>query len=312
MDYFCVSHSKDVDGLCSASLVVSSHKCRFKLASYDDILDVLNSVPRNHHLVLCDIGTNARNEGSFIELLKSFKKTTYIDHHYIRDETKSKLESAGIELVHDTSECASMLTYLHYKEKLEAGMEELALYGAITDYMDNSKNSVAIMERKDRHRVLLEATLLSHAIAGKDMGFRRKIVKYLSSGKKPHQIRSVWTSSMAYMRELDKVYRKAGENSKIMGRVAYVETDMDATGNIAKILLGIYSAPVAVAYKRQDSEWVEVSLRSTSECRVHLGKTIGSIALSLGGSGGGHERAAGCRIKYSDVEKMVEQLNRVV
>lgn len=312
MEYYCISHSKDVDGLCSAALVVSSLKCGFKLASYDNILEVIDSVPREKHIVLCDIGTNTKIEEKFVELLSSFSEATYIDHHYIGEETRKRIASAGIELVHDTSECASMLTYLHFKDKLQTGFEELALYGAITDYMDNSKNSVMIMERKDRHRVLFDATLLSHAISNREMNFRRKVVSQLASGKKPHQIRSVWLSAMSYLRTLDRVYQKVRENSSVLSRVAYAETNLDATGNVAKILLGYYNVPVAVAYKKEDGEWAEVSLRSTSGCRVHLGKTIGSIALSLGGSGGGHERAAGCRIKYKDVMKMLEQLDRVV
>lgn len=312
MEYYCISHSKDVDGLCSAALVVSSLKCGFKLASYDNILEVIDSVPRKKHLVLCDIGTNTKLEEKFVELLGSFSKATYIDHHYIGEETRKRIDSAGIELVHDTSECASMLTYLHFKDKLQTGFEELALYGAITDYMDNSKNSVRIMERKDRHMVLFDATLLSHAISNREINFRRRVVLHLASGKKPHQIRSVLLSAMSYLKTIDRVYQKVRENSSVLLRVAYTETDLDATGNVAKILLGYYDVPVAVAYKKEDGEWAEVSLRSTSECRVHLGKTIGSIAQSLGGSGGGHERAAGCRIRYKDVMEMLKQLDKVV
>jgi oligoribonuclease NrnB/cAMP/cGMP phosphodiesterase (DHH superfamily) len=312
MDHYCISHSKDVDGLCSASLVVSSHGCKFNLASYDNFLEIIDSVPREKHIIVCDIGTNSKTEERFIELLKSFKAATYIDHHYITEKTKNKIISSGIEYIHDTSECASMLTYLHFKDMLKQGMEELALYGAITDYMDSSKNSTKIMERKDRHRVLLDATLLSHAIADKDIRFRREIVRYLASGKKPHQSRKIWSSAISYMRKLDMLYQRIKEKSKVLNRIAYVETDIDATGNVAKIILESFTVPVAVAYKRERDGWVEVSLRSTSECKIHLGKTIGSIALSLDGSGGGHERAAGCRIRMEDIGKMLEKLDSVV
>ena len=43
-----------------------------------------------------------------------------------------------------------------------------------------------------------------------------------------------------------------------------------------------------------------MSLRCTSECKVHLGQTISEIAGRHGGNGGGHARAAGCTVPLRD------------
>lgn len=310
---YCVSHAKDVDGLSSAAIVLSSRKCKFRLAGYNDIINVLRSLRgKAESLILCDIGTNAPTEKEFVNLLSSFKKTVYIDHHYASAETKERILNSGIEYIHDTTECASMLTYLYFKNELQKGFDDLALYGAVTDYMDNSPNASKLMERKDRHIVLLEATLLSNAIFNADMNFRRRIVVELSRGKKPHQIRNVTRNAIQHLSRLDRLIVKIKENSKKLNRIAYVKTSEESTGNVAKLLLGIYDVPVAVAYKDEERGWVEVSFRATSECRIHLGQVIGKAVQELDGSGGGHQRAAGCRIKEENLEKLLSYLDNVV
>ena len=81
---------------------------------------------------------------------------------------------------------------------------------------------------------------------------------------------------------------------------------------MSKVLLGAFDVRVGVALKEKQEGWYEVSLRSTSECRVHLGKAIGKIAARLGGSGGGHRKAAGCRIPASGMEEMLDALAKKV
>jgi nanoRNase/pAp phosphatase (c-di-AMP/oligoRNAs hydrolase) len=55
-----------------------------------------------------------------------------------------------------------------------------------------------------------------------------------------------------------------------------------------------------------------VSLRSTSECKIHLGRTIDGIARRLGGNGGGHRKAAGCRVPVSKADTMLAELSEIV
>jgi RecJ-like exonuclease len=85
-----------------------------------------------------------------------------------------------------------------------------------------------------------------------------------------------------------------------------------STGNVSNLLIGAFEVPVGVAMKQKQEGWYEVSLRSTSEGRVHLGTIIGKIAARLGGSGGGHRRAAGCRIPVSKADEMLAALAKKV
>jgi RecJ-like exonuclease len=45
---------------------------------------------------------------------------------------------------------------------------------------------------------------------------------------------------------------------------------------------------------------------------VHLGRLTNDIASELGGSGGGHDRAAGAVIPKANLQKFIESLNKKI
>jgi RecJ-like exonuclease len=216
--------------------------------------------------------------------------------------------------VHDTSECASILTYLTFRKVLPERARLIALCGAVTDYMDDAPVAKKLMEQGDRQFVLYEASMLSFALGGMEAkeGFPELVVEELSKMKHPHEIPGV---PQAAMEELEKVSRLGDQvkaQGKKKGRLAYMVTTQYSTGQIAKLLIGAFEVPVGVAMKEKQQGWYEVSLRSTSEGRVHLGRTIAKISARLGGSGGGHRKAAGCRVPVSKVKEMLGALAKKV
>jgi len=314
---FCISHVKDVDGVGAAALVMAAKGARPILSDYDTLIQDLGRVPKNaDELVICDLGTDDTTRGEFVGKLKEIAKrtrVTYIDHHYLGKKEEREIRSSGVELVHDESECASMLAYLTFKEELPREAMDIALYGAVTDYMDGSPNAKRLMEMTDRQFILAEATLLSMALSNKEAGpgFPQKIASALSKMKQPHEIDDVVglaVDQLAAMQELAKV---AKEHGRKMGRLAYMDTTQRATGNVAKLLIGAFDVPVGVSMRRK-GDWYEVSLRGTSGCRVHLGQTAGKVAKSLGGSGGGHALAAGCRVPVEKMPALLERLSELV
>ena len=102
------------------------------------------------------------------------------------------------------------------------------------------------------------------------------------------------------------------EQGRKKGGLAYMFTAEHSTGNVAKVLIGAFDVPVGVALKQKQQGWYEVSLRGTSRTKVHLGRTISKIAGELGGSGGGHQKAAGCRIPAAKAEEMLAALSKKV
>jgi len=314
--HHCISHVKDVDGLSSAALVVAARGGTFRLTDYDELLMEIDAVPASATSVtICDLGTNAGDFQGFVERLGRLAKkvpVTYIDHHYLTEEAKQRILQTGTDLRHDVSECSSMLTYLEYEAELPGEARLLALFGAVTDYMDGSSNASRIMETFDRQFVLLESTMLSYALArnGRDYSYPEMLVKELAEMKVPHTIDAVGKEALEQAEVVKRLAEEVKSNGTRLGRLAYMKTGESATGNVAKLLIGAFDVPVGVAYKEKETGRAEFSFRSTSECKIHLGREIGVIAQKHGGNGGGHEKAAGASVPISEVQGLLADFEK--
>ncbi len=318
MKSFCISHIKDVDGLGAAGIVRAATGAEVLLSDYDTLMEDLGRVPPDtEQFVLCDLGADNSNIDEFIGRLGKIArkaKTTYIDHHFMSPSTKRRIKAAGVRLVHDDKECSSMLAYLTFRKELPERARMIALCGAVTDYMDGSPKGKKMMEQADRQFILLEASMLSFALGRKGTadGFPQKVAAELALMKHPHEIEGVPIYAVEQLAEVEALGKEVKTKGKKVGRLAYMVTTQYSTGNIAKLLIGVFEVPAGVALKQKQKGWYEVSLRGTSECRVHLGKTIDRIANRLGGNGGGHRLAAGCRIPVGRLDEMLELLRKKV
>ena len=267
-------------------------------------------------MVLCDIGVDQSRLAQFVDKLGDLARrceVMYIDHHYLSAESEKRLTKARVKLVHDVEECASMLTYQTFRKDLPEEAKKIALYGAVTDYMDASPLAKKMIEKEDRLFILLEATLLSNSVAerGDDMDYVRLVAEELSRMKQPHEIDEVPRLAVEQLRRTVGLAREVKRGGKKMGMLAYMRTDQHATGSIAKLLIGTFDVPVGVAFReKSEPGWYEVSFRGTSDCKVHLGRVVGRLAERYGGSGGGHKLAAGCRIPRGKIVSLLKELNR--
>lgn len=318
MKSYCLSHRKDVDGLGSAALAVATTGGQIILSDYDDLLENLKRVPDDaERVVISDLGVDSADFPQFLSELRrisSHAKVTHIDHHFMSEEAKRKVRRAGVQLIHDVTECASILAYQTFKDTLPERARLVALYGAVTDYMDDAPVAKKMMERTERHFVLLEATLLSSALGNRSdqAGYPEMLVRELSMMKHPHEIEGVPEAALEQVvkeANMEDEVRSAGTKK---GKLAYVVMSKYSTSIVSKVVLGAFDVRVGVAMKEKQQGWFEVSLRSTSECRIHLGQTIGRIAEALGGSGGGHRKAAGCRIPVPRMREMIDALAKKI
>jgi single-stranded DNA-specific DHH superfamily exonuclease len=315
---YCISHRKDVDGLGAAAIVAAATGAHVYLSDYDDLIENLKRVPEGAgRVVVCDLGSDNADLSEFLDTMKKIAdraEVTYIDHHYMAASTRQKLRKAGVKVVHDVKECSSMLAYKTFRSEVPESARLIALCGAVTDYMDDSPMATKMMEVADRQFVLLEASMLSYALSARarDEGFPEMVVAELAKMKNPHEIKGVPTAAVAQLDEVARLGDEVKVHGTKLGRLAYMATSQFSTGNIAKLLIGAFDVPVGVAFKEKQEGWYEVSLRGTSECRVHLGKTVSSVAGSLGGSGGGHWKAAGCRIPASRLQALLSALSKKV
>ena len=130
--------------------------------------------------------------------------------------------------------------------------------------------------------------------------------------KYPHEMDGVMEAAvrqLALEAELETEVKASGTK---MGRLAYMVTTQYSTGNVAKLLIGAFDVPVGVAMKEKSPGWYEVTRRGTCRSREHLGTTISKVVAPLGGSGGGHRKAAGCRVPVARAEEMLRALAKRV
>lgn len=314
MPNHCISHIKDVDGVSSAALTLAARGGTFRLTDYDELFDALGEIPvGTTGLVICDLGTDATKLQRFSETLSSLSgrmSVTYIDHHYISPENRKAIEKLPIRFVYNTDECASMLTYLTLRNELPPDASYLALFGAVTDYMDNSPTAWRMMERFDRQFILLECTMLSYALAknAEAEEFLDRAVRELAKMRKPHEIEGVKELAFQQLQTILQLTNEVKKSGVVLGRLAYIKTEQSSTGNAAKLLLGAFDVVVGVSYKEK-GEKAEVSLRSTSDCPIHLGESIAQIAARHKGNGGGHQKAAGCSVPLTELMAVIHELN---
>ena len=315
----CVSHQEDADGISSAALIKQAFGGDTILVDYPGIMDVLESLRNDEKLkklFICDLGLNKQINDKFVELLTELRKkrvsVTYIDHHDIDSKVITKLKKIKVKLIHDISECTSVLVYDTFKKKLSEHSSFIAACGAITDYMENKPVASKLLQMYDRQFALVNATVLTYNIVGhqKDPDYLLYLVDELSESKFPHQIPNTFEFAQIQVGKLAEIMSTVRKSMKVSKNIAHMEVlDSGASGAV-NFVLGFSGKDVGIAYKeRVDKGIYAVSVRGSPSCKTHLGKLVSSVAADLGGSGGGHDRACGGIIPKGQMKKFLREMN---
>ncbi len=308
----CISHGNDVDGLASASIIRMATNARILLVDYGNLIETLSRTNDADRVYICDLGLNKSNAQHFLnelERIRGFASVHYIDHHPLESALREKISELGVELTHSSEECTSVVTYLKFKDDLERSANLLAAYGAVTDYMDDKPAAKKIISRYDRQFILLESTLLTHALlgAGDDTAFRNNLVSELSELKFPHEIDGVLDSAQKGLETTSRLMAEAAEKGVKGTWIAHMEATEGSTGTVANLLIGAFDVPVGVAYHLIKEEDVcEISLRGSYDLKVDLGRLVSQVTGMIGGSGGGHKKASGARIPRQVLKEFLD------
>ena len=297
----CVSHKEDADGISSAALIKQAFGGDCVLVDYPgmvDALELLRNDKKLKKLFICDLGLNKQINDNFVELLTELRKkrvsVTYIDHHDIDSKVITKLKKIKVKLIHNISECTSVLVYDTFKKKLSEHSSFIAACGAITDYMENKPVASKLLQMYDRQFALVNATVLTYNIVGhqKDPDYLLYLVDELSESKFPHEIPNTYEFAQIQVGKLAEIMSKVRKSMKVSKNLAHMEVlDSGASGAV-NFVLGFSGKDVGVAYKeRVDKGIYAVSVRGSPSCKTHLGRLVSSVAADLGGSGGGHDKA---------------------
>jgi len=315
----CLSHKEDADGISSAALIKQAFGGDSVLVDYPgmvDALELLRNDKKLKKLFICDLGLNKQINDNFVELLTELRKkrvsVTYIDHHDIDPKVITKLKKIKVKLIHDISECTSVLVYDTFKKKLSEHSSFIAACGAITDYMENKPVASKLLQMYDRQFALVNATVLTYNIVGhqKDPDYLLYLVDELSESKFPHQIPNTFEFAQIQVGKLAEIMLNVRKSMKVSKNLAHMEVlDSGASGAV-NFVLGFSGKDVGIAYKeRTDKGIYAVSVRGSPSCKTHLGKLVSTVSSELGGSGGGHDKACGAVIPKDKIKKFVREMN---
>ena len=318
----CISHKEDMDGIGSAALVRQATGAEAVLVDYVGQMDKIREVaadPTLKSLHICDLGTSKRHEEEFVQILLDLRKrhvrVVYIDHHDLSDDIIARLESAKVKVVHDIGECTAVQVYHTYKRRLPANSSFIAACSAITDYMEDRPKAARLLHMYDRQFAMISATVMTYNIVGrqKEPEYLLYLVDCLTELKFPHQIPESFESARLQVERLAGIMEKVKVGYKRMRNLAYMEiTDAGASGAV-NFVLGLSGKDVGVAYKERTEQGnYTVSIRGSPYCMVHLGRLVNPLATSMGGSGGGHDRACGALIPKSKIKAFLRELNNLL
>ena len=315
----CVSHKEDLDGISSAALIKQAFGGDTTLVDYPGMMDTLAKIKENERiktLFICDVGLSQKNQDEFIELLtylrKNKVKITYIDHHDLDNKIIKQIEKIKVKVIHDINECTTVQVYDAFKSKLNDHAQFVAACAAITDYMEDRPKGAKLLQIFDRQFALISATVLTFNIVGhqKDSDYLLYLVDELAESKYTHEIPNTFEFAQLQVAKLASIISKVKESMKKMKNLAYMEVlDSGASGAV-NFVLGLSGKEVGVAYKeRVDHGIYAVSIRGSKACKFHLGKIVNPLATSLGGSGGGHDKACGAVIPKDKMKKFLKEFN---
>ncbi len=315
----CISHKEDADGISSAALIKQLFGGDCILVDYPEMMDVLESLRNDDtlkKLFICDLGLSKKNSDNFVEILSELTKkrvsVTYVDHHELDSSVITKLKKSKVVLIHDVSECTTVLVYNAFQKKLSEHSSFIAACAAVTDYMEERPIATKLLQMYDRQFVLVNATVLTYNIVGhqKDAEYLLYLVEELSDSTYPHDIPNAFEFAQIQVGKLAEIISKVKKSMKISKNLAHMEVlDSGASGAV-NFVLGLSGKNVGVAYKeRIDNGIYAVSVRGSRSCKVHLGRLVSSLADELGGSGGGHDKACGAIIPKNKIKKFLQKMN---
>lgn len=318
----CISHKEDADGICSATLIKAAFDVsKVILVDYANLMTKLEKVAESdskiNQLFICDLGLSKKNEQRFVELLDKIAsagtEVTYIDHHDVSREIMQALKKAGVALIHTVEECTSIQVYSKYRKKLPEHATFFAAMGALTDYMETRPVASSIVPKFDRQFLMLESTALSYMISASqhDDDFLVRMVDTLAKMKYPHDIKGGFETAEKYAKKVANAIESIQESVVKLENIAYTPSTVELSSSmVVNFVLGSSDKPVAMVYKfKADIKSYVVSIRGSSDCKVHLGRLTNEIASELGGSGGGHDKACGAVIPKDRLDEFIKLLD---
>ena len=231
-------------------------------------------------------------------------EVVYIDHHPLPEGFAPK----RVEIVHELGVSASELTFRRLRDFLPRNLDRVALYGAISDYLDHTPWVDEALARWDKRIVYFEAGILMQGLEGlrRHHDIKRDVVEHLAANKAPSAHPELLVRALEQSKANEALVEWVPRNARMEGRVAVVLDPPGPLGLAANLARGLTGALVGVAAESRRDIYV-ISLRSTPG--VDLNGILRSFSRRYGVSAGGHPNAAGARIPKELLRHLIDELN---
>ncbi len=307
----------DTDGICSAALA----KARFPEAEVwftrpIALLRDLNEVELGTAVFILDIAVSETHKEEIFKRMRELAQKDeilYIDHHPLPPDTLKK-DIPATQFAHEIGVSASEITFRLFKSDINPDLDRVALWGAIADYCEETEFVRDGLSKYDRRTIYMEAGLLSQALgeAGGNYHYKRDVVLKLAQGNPPTEIQEIVDRALKATKREWEVWRYVKEHVTREGNIAIIyDLPSGSLGKAALYALGVTGVDVGICTRNDDDE-VDVSMRRRAGAKVDLNEMLRHITARLGGSGGGHEGAAGATIPTNLFDTFLETLKKEI
>ncbi len=306
----------DCDGICAGAIALAKFPgAGVFFTKPVSICDDLRNTEAER-IIISDIAINKSDHQKFLKVLgEKQAKIMYFDHHPLPKEMEAKLGKILEVFVHDNRSSASELVYRHFQKELAKEMVWPALYGAIGDYSEDTDFVRKHIADWDKRAINFEVSTISLGTKNEQFSTydaKRNIVKILAEGKTPSDIEGLVKSAKEAVSREFQLYKIVKKKAKTLGKVGYL-TDTPSFGFRGPAALFAATAtgkPLGLCvYKRE--RYLDITMRS-HDSKIALNRLAEAASAAVGGSGGGHESAAGAKIPFGTLEQFIKKINEMV
>lgn len=301
----------DTDGICSGAIALAANpEAHIFFTNPYGLAEDLNAAKNNDTVIICDLALSESNLTQTLQRFSSIAEKgslTYIDHHPL-PKAISKDKMPG-KVIHSLKSSTSELAYSLFQPALDPLQARVAIFGAISDYQDNTLSIQKLLKRWDKRTLYFESGILIQGIEGQKRNYelKRHIISNLAHNIPPSADDKLIELAVQQTHLEESAIRKLKTQVQVKGKIAYTFNFPFSLGKTAIYAAGLTDASIGVACE----EWkdvIDMSLR-TSNPKIDLNRLLKRIVPKLGGIGGGHRAAAGARIPKEKIEIFLNELN---
>jgi RecJ-like exonuclease len=307
----------DSDGISSAALA----KALFPGAEVwftrpVNLLRDLNEIEVGTMVLIFDVAISETHKEAIFRRMRELAQkdeVVYVDHHPLPERTLKK-DIPATQMAHEIGVSASELTFRLLIQDPESDLDRVALWGAIADYCEGTDFVRERLNKYDRRTIYMEAGLLSQALgeAAGDYNYKREVVQALSKGVPPTEIPELVERALKATKREWEVYSYVKNHVEVDGNLAILrDLPSGSLGKAALYAMGITGADIGICTRRDEDE-IDLSIRRREGVRVDLNELLRHITTRIGGSGGGHEGAAGATIPVAIFETFLDMVKKEV